>query len=280
MMILLIDAGNTLVKLGWFQPSTGRREAEPLSLPHTQLEEAAAWLDHLPEPAHAAYGVSVAGPAVRQGLETVLAARSIRIEWVGGETEALGVRNAYDSPGQLGADRWVGLLGLAEHLRTGRPSEAREPVAARPAILASFGTATTIDTLLPAPDTHPLQYTFRGGLILPGPATMRSSLARATAQLPEAEGTGALYPTHTHQAIVTGIAAAQAGAVLRQWLAGLDLAGHAPDIYATGGGWPLVQDETRRLLALTAARLGLPEAAIHWLPRPVLDGLAGLARRK
>ena len=46
-----------------------------------------------------------------------------------------GIRSAYENAGQLGSDRWVSMIGLARHT-----DEA--------AMLASFGTATTLDTLL------------------------------------------------------------------------------------------------------------------------------------
>ncbi|OYV49213.1 MAG: pantothenate kinase, partial [Burkholderiales bacterium 21-58-4] len=132
------------------------------------------------------------------------------------------------------------------------------------------GTATTIDTLGP-------RLRFEGGLILPGPELMRTTLAQATANLPQAQGATAAYPTDTHGAIATGIAAAQAGAVLRQWLTGLEHYGSPPRVYSAGGGWPIVRQETIALLAAAQTRLGLPITPIEWLPAPVLDGLARLA---
>lgn len=45
--------------------------------------------------------------------------------------------NAYRNQAQLGADRWAAMLGLRMRLPAGHP----------PALLASFGTATTLDTL-------------------------------------------------------------------------------------------------------------------------------------
>src|SRR5690606_37340632 len=134
-------------------------------------------------------------------------------------------------------------------------------------MLASFGTATTIDTLRPvnnaaAPD---VRFTFEGGLIFPGPALMRSSLATGTARLPQADGPIAAYPTHTHQAISSGIAAAQAGALLRQWREGLERYGCAPTVFSTGGGWSIVEQEAQRTLARAQADLGLPQHAIRWL---------------
>lgn len=294
-MIILIDAGNTRIKFGWIDPANGQREAAPLALRHADLEEQLpAWLRQLPHTPAAAMGINVAGAAIAGRLGSLLGTYVERIDWIRSVHSALNVRNAYDMPEQLGADRWVALLGLAEHVR-----QAKNP-GHPPLLLASFGTATTIDTLAPsgmaevANQKAPLRshneagrapsgecaqkaYVFRGGLILPGPSLMAASLANGTAQLPQAQGFPASHPTHTHQAIVSGIAAAQAGAVLRQWMAGLELCGQAPRIYATGGGWSAIKEETERLLAAARTQLGHENSPIEWLASPVLDGLASLA---
>ena len=61
-----------------------------------------------------------------------------------------GTDQRYRQPAQLGSDRWAA-AGVC-----------RLPGAHPPFLLASFGTATTIDTV--GPDN-----VFAGGLILPGP---------------------------------------------------------------------------------------------------------------
>src|SRR3546814_18446318 len=80
------------------------------------------------------------------------------------------------------------MIGLAQHAKS------------QPLLLASFGTATTLDTLgaeRPAGSTNESQgnLVFYGGLILPGPALMRSALATGTANLPEATEPFAAYRT-------------------------------------------------------------------------------------
>jgi type III pantothenate kinase len=142
------------------------------------------------------------------------------------------------------------MLGLAARFKTAHP----------PLVLATFGTATTIDTLNPS--NH-----FEGGLILPGPALMRQSLAQGTANLPLASGAGTDYPRQTLQAISTGVVAAQAGAVHRQCLTTQERFGVAPVLCVSGGGWPEVEQELRRLLG---------HLQIEVLANPVLDGLAYL----
>lgn len=278
-MIVLIDAGNTRAKFGWVMPD-GQREPASLALPYTNLGPLADWLRQLPKAPTAALGVNVAGPAVAAAITARLAVHKCPIRWITSQSEAAGIRNAYDTASQLGADRWVSLIGLARHVRL----QTSQP----PLMLASFGTATTIDTLVvdtraESPElagSHPARWVFLGGVIFPGPTLMRSSLVEGTANLPDASGPIARHPTNTNQAIATGIAAAQAGAVLRQWLAGLERFGQAPHVYSAGGAWPAVKDETQRLLAAAQKRMGLREAAIEWLSSPVLDGLAVLALGK
>lgn len=292
-MIVLIDAGNTRAKFGSVMPD-GQREPVSLALSHTDLGPLADWLQKLPRAPTAALGVNVAGTAAAAAITARLAAHGCPIRWITSQNEAAGIRNTYDTASQLGADRWVSLIGLAWHARsqtrldTHNKDRGTPPVAAGnqpPLILANFGTATTIDTL--AADTeaessaiakpHPAHWLFLGGVILPGATLMRSSLVEGTANLPEASGIATAHPTNTNQAIVTGIAAAQAGAVVRQWLAGLEHSSQAPHVYSSGGAWPIVKDETQRLLAATQQRMGLRETPIEWLPSPVLDGLAVLA---
>ena len=197
-MIVLLDVGNSRIKLGWHHPTMGREAAvHAMALsPLTQLPDALRkWLSTLPVQPREARGVNVAGHVVAQLIEQALAEAGCPIQWVLPTTEHLGVRNTYDKPSQLGADRWAALLGLAGHF----------PDIQVPLVLATFGTATTIDTLSP-------DKVFKGGLILPGPALMRQSLAQGTANLPLASGATTEYPTHTLQAIATGVVAAQAGA--------------------------------------------------------------------
>ena len=112
-----------------------------------------------------------------------------------GSATACGVKNGYDTPQQLGADRWAALIG-ARALHAG------------PAVVVMAGTATTIDAL----DAQGL---FRGGLILPGLALMRAALARNTADLPHAAGHYRAQPTNTDDAIVSGAIHATLGAIER-----------------------------------------------------------------
>ncbi|ANN69072.1 type III pantothenate kinase [Bordetella bronchialis] len=242
------------------------------------------WLRALPAPPTAALGTNVAGPARAAAIEAALARIGCPLRWVVPQACAYGLTSRYTRPEQLGADRWASMLGVLALRQAGTaatagieeqvgPAGTASPAATpgrAPFLLASFGTATTLDTV--GGDG-----VFEGGLILPGPALMRRSLASGTANLPLAHGDPTAYPTDTQHAIASGVAAAQAGAVLRQWLAGLRRYGVAPDIYAAGGGWDEVEPEIRRLLADTAASMGRLPPAITVIDNPVLHGLAHIA---
>ena len=261
-MIVLLDVGNTRVKLGWQHAELGR---EPVSLalalhpPEALIETLRAWLAALPMQPVAAQGVNVAGTAVARLIEDTFFEAGCPIQWLVPTAEALGVRNGYSQPGQLGADRWAALLGLAQQAQPfTQGADNRHP----PFVLATFGTATTIDTLGP-------DQVFEGGLILPGPALMCQSLAHGTANLPLASGPGSSFPKDTLQAISTGMVAAQAGAVWRQCQIAENYYGLAPVLFVSGGGWPDVEAEVSRILG---------QLKIQVLANPVLDGLARLAR--
>jgi len=239
------------------------RERATLALEHIAVDRLPDWLAGLPEQPSGAVGVSVASPALMQQVDSVLGTSSgLSVEWLRSTREAGGIQNTYDEPAQLGPDRWLSLVGLSRHTT-------------RAAVLATFGTATTVDTLSSA--TPDAARRFEGGIILPGPDLMRRSLATGTAALPYAEGESEDFPRNTHAAISTGVAAAQAGAVLRQWRRAADALGVAPRLYCAGGGWPLVANEVTSALARAQADCGFSSEPPIWLDAPVLDGLAALA---
>ena len=270
-MILLIDAGNTRVKVAWLKPGDTRRSAPPLSLAHEELPGLAARLDFAPRRILAS---NVAGKGVRSALEHASRiAWDLPIHWHDARDGQDLLLNGYREPARLGADRWLGLLGLLRHVRD-------EPAwkAGGPCILASFGTATTIDTLAwQARPDGTRRAAFIGGLILPGAALMARSLSQGTADLPLARGELADFPIDTDAAIVSGIAAAQAGALLRQRRLAADAyPGARPLLFVSGGDWPRVQGELRAALERAAPDRAEAEPP-RWLDSPVLDGLASLA---
>ncbi len=262
-MILIIDSGNSRVKVALLArdaQGAWRRMGEPLALPHAALSAGLpAWLRARQARIERAVGVNVAGPACARRITDAIARAGVtQIDWHLPGTELLGLKNAYQFPERLGADRWMALVGVWRRTET-------DP--RRPRQLINVGTATVIDTISP-------DGTFIGGLILPGWTLMRESLAKGTAQLPRKDqGELSDFPVETHDGITTGIAAAQAGAVLRQWLIARTRYGLDPQIHVAGGALPAVVDEIERLLALVGM-----QAPVTHVAYPALDGLEACVR--
>ncbi|WP_347555234.1 biotin--[acetyl-CoA-carboxylase] ligase [Robbsia sp. KACC 23696] len=115
-----------------------------------------------------------------------------------------GLVNGYLEAERLGSDRWAGMIAA----RAAYPGEAL--------LIATFGTATTIDTITAAGE-------FVGGWIAPGWRVMLQSLGQNTAQLPmlnDAQahaGKDTAFGRTTREAIIEGCRQAQAGMILSAW---------------------------------------------------------------
>ena len=188
-MILCLDAGNSRIKWGLRAPQHW----------HAQGVCTHAALDNLPHdlPAHPTrlLACNVAGPAIATHIEALATNLGVPLDWLRSSAAAGGVRNGYDHPERLGADRWAALIG-ARALHAGT------------ALVIMAGTATTIDLL--GADGY-----FRGGLILPGLDLMPLALADHTAGLPVAQGQYRDLPTQTDDAIISGAVHATLGAIER-----------------------------------------------------------------
>lgn len=237
-MILAIDCGNTRLKWGVHDGVTWLAQG---LLDYTGLAGLAALLAAQPRPQRAVVA-NVAGARVGEAIAASLADLGTPVTWVRGASEQCGVRNGYDDPQQLGADRWAALIG-ARHLHGG------------PCLVVNAGTATTADVLDAAG-------VFRGGIILPGTHLMLSALARNTAQLPLADGHFVGLPHNTADAIASGCLHAQAGAVERMYA---QVAGLADALCLISGGGA---DALEGLLRM-------PRRRVDHL---VLEGLARIGR--
>ena len=191
-MMIAIDAGNTRIKWGvhnglaWIaQGALPTGEAASLA------KVSSRW------PAARIVACNVAGEAVETAITTALATRFAPLLWLRSSARVCGVRNGYEEPERLGADRWAALIGARGQLSTA-------------CLVVCAGTATTVDWLDASGE-------FRGGLILPGVDLMRASLARNTAQLPLADGDFRCEPRNTADAIVSGCLNAQVGAIERMF---------------------------------------------------------------
>lgn len=211
--VLCLDCGNTRLKWAVHQGGAWLCfGALPLtaidSLPN--VLEALVVSTQLPD---SAICCNVAGEATAAAIAATVRTLSIPLVWVNSLGEQCGIKNGYDDPTQLGADRWAALIG----------ARARHGGSC---LVVCAGTATTIDRL-------DADGRFRGGLILPGIALMCASLAHATAQLPLGGGSLQSLPTNTADAITSGCILATAGAVGRMFA---DIAAEGRAVCLLSGG--------------------------------------------
>ena len=255
MMLLLIDAGNTRIKwalqeggaaLGAWAASGELLHAELAHLPAT-LQLALAGRGVTRTLASNVAGRAL-GAALQQTLQQVPGQARVAtdIDWFTSLPQLAGIKNGYRNPAQLGCDRFATAIG----------AHAFAP--GRALIVATCGTATTIDAITP-------DGLFIGGMILPGLGLMASSLAHNTAQLPHIEsGIAAFdgFADNTDDAIVQGCLTAQAGAIERACNA------HAATY---GAGLGTGQDDSMLcLLSGGAARFIAPKLS---RPHQVVDNL-------
>jgi type III pantothenate kinase len=230
-MILAIDAGNTRTKWGVFD-AAGENVAQGV-LENSQFDqmirESVAWAG-----CRRAVVSNVAGTAVERQLRSLFERLQLPVLWAKAEAASCGVTNGYESPGQLGTDRWAALLAAWNRYR-------------EPCVVAMAGTALTVDALS-------ANGVFLGGLIVPGLQMMHQALAAGTAALPLAEGDLCEYPTDTAAAIYSGGINAMAGVVERMCARLEERESRPPRCLLSGGD---------------AARLA---AALH-APFEIADGL-------
>ncbi len=209
--VLALDAGNTRIKWGLNVGGTWVAGGATLVKEAQKLGR-----DWPPMPAGTiAKGSNVAGIPVELAIYDACANHDLELSLIASQAAQLGVRNDYRDPGQLGTDRWAALVA-AHHAAGGHK------------LVVNVGTALTIDAL--RGDGR-----FLGGLIVPGPALMRSSLTGGTAGLRLTEGEFDPFPRSTPDAITTGAIQAAVGAVERM-AAAMARAGAAPERIVLSGG--------------------------------------------
>jgi type III pantothenate kinase len=249
MVDLLIDIGNTRIK--WARLEQGTLGPQSASA-HADWT-AQTFIDRL-GPACADAGrvwvSNVAGPRMAQVIRAGLAqARQIEPEFVTATAVAGGVRNAYSQPAQLGVDRWLAIIG-AHALERGS------------VCVVSVGTAMTIDGV-DASGRH------LGGVIVPGPDLMMSSLLQNTSDLAERAKQGStsagLFADNTLGAIRQGAGHAAAALVERGVALMRQQLHETPKLLLTGGGSARLEG------ALTLPHRHVPDL--------VLQGLAVVAQQ-
>ncbi|HEY3644818.1 MAG TPA: type III pantothenate kinase [Gammaproteobacteria bacterium] len=221
-MILLLDIGNTRIKWarlegGKMGRMDGRVHADE------QLSQALFAAFEGPAPERVVV-CNVAGPLVGKALSEFCQDRfTLNPEFLISGSERCGVKNGYTDPVRLGADRWAAIIGAYTQF-------------GGPVCVVDAGTAITVDAV-------DGQGNHKGGLIAPGPQTMRRALADATAGLGNlGEGELALLAKDTRSAIWSGGWHTAAGFLERMHtLMGRELGSDTRFVLAGGDGPSLAQ---------------------------------------
>lgn len=217
--ILAVDAGNTRIKWGIYDGQAWLLRGAFA----TRDAGTAIAFSQLPAGLRADRIVvsNVAGPEVAQAIRDALDGVGESMTFIQSQPQQCGVTSHYQPASALGSDRWAGLVAAHQ-------SSQRVP---RVQLVVMAGTALTVDGLTATG-------AFLGGIIVPGPALMRASLNRGTAQLPSLgldEGAYQTFPRNTHNAITTGAIEACSGAVQRMYTHLSAHTGEVPHCIASGG---------------------------------------------
>lgn len=237
---LLIDADNSRIK--WALADAGRTLTETGAFAHARDSGQDPDWSHMPRQ-DGAWISNVAGADVAARLDALLDAHwsGLPRTTIRARAAQCGVTNCYTQPDQLGSDRWAGMIG------------AHAAFPGEPLLIATFGTATTLEALR-------ADGCFTGGLIAPGWALMMRSLGAHTAQLPTLTtdiASGLLagaqaqpFQIDTPRSLSAGCLYAQAGLIERAWR-DLSDAWQAPVRLVLAGG---AADEVARALTVPHTR--------------------------
>jgi type III pantothenate kinase len=226
MTFLALDIGNTRLK--WALYATPHSGAALLAEGAEFLENIdklgeGAWA-HLQAPRHI-LGCVVAGDAVKRRVQEQMDLWDVVPQWVVSNEYEAGLRNGYDHPTRLGADRWVAIIGGYHRMLSQGD--------ARPMVVVMVGTAVTVEAV-------DAQGKFLGGLILPGHGIMLRALESGTAGLHVPTGEVREFPTNTSDALTSGGTYAIAGAVQCMVQHVRAHCGVEPKCIMTGGaGWKM-----------------------------------------
>jgi type III pantothenate kinase len=232
MSFLALDIGNTRLK--WALYNSAHPKAELLLQGAEFLEN----IDKLAEgpwsgmaSPHHVLGCVVAGDTVKRRVQEQMDHWDVSPQWVVASEAEAGLRNGYDHPTRLGADRWVAMIGAYHRMHAQGP--------AQPMVVVMVGTAVTVEAV-------DASGKFLGGLILPGHGIMLRALESGTAGLHVPTGEVKPFPTNTSDALTSGGTYAIAGAVECMVQHVRSHCGSEPRCYMTGGaGWKMSPSMTR-----------------------------------
>lgn len=244
-MLLVIDAGNTNVKLGVFRGAELVAQWRLAIDAEKSGEEVRSLFEQDGLDLKEVEGIAICSvvPALDQALKRMAEVEFELTPLLVDHTTDTGLKILYDSPSELGADRIV---------------DAAAAVAkyGAPCIVVDCGTATTFNAVNAA-------HEYLGGVIAPGIMISAEALFSRAAKLPRVEikRPDKVIATSTTGAMQSGLYYGYAGlvdGVLSQMIAEL---GSQPRVIATGGLAPLIADgsnfieEVDRTLTLDGLRL-------------------------
>lgn len=224
-MVLLIDIGNTRIKWAHMTPAGLGEQSAAVHATWTRDDFIQQVLNAGPRAERVFIG-NVGGKRMGDLAQAAIAhAWQIEPQFVHSPAAQAGLRNAYPDPARLGVDRWLAMLG----------GRALEP---RPLCVVSVGTAMTIDGL-DASGQH------LGGVIVPGPDLMVSSLLKNTSDIAQRAAGGQardqLFADNTLGAIQQGAVQALAALVDRSLETLHKQLGEPPVLLLTGGASGRIQ---------------------------------------
>ena len=198
-MKLLVDVGNTSIKLGWAREGeiiySRRLHTNPSYPPDELWSQWEMVMDESLERAEWIVGSVV--PELTETIRDATESHSVsRVRYFEYPWKKLPLEIDLDSPASVGADRLAGAVAFSNEWNSGA--------------VVDFGTATTVDVI-----DRNLRY--RGGIILPGIEAGNRGLARETALLPRIppRPPGEFSFGSTHEGLRTGLFYGMAGAVTR-----------------------------------------------------------------
>jgi pantothenate kinase type III len=182
-MFLLIDIGNTKTK--WMLRDQGKVYQEDSFLTE-DIDQ-----DHflLSDKIQKIFIANVAGFEKEAILKIKLKKFSCPIEFVKTPKKWKHLLNGYEDISSLGVDRWLSALSVSNSIE-------------KATVIVSVGTAVTIDYVSFDKKEH--QYTFEGGVILPGLHLTKKVLSQNTARLKNDEGVFQVPAINTANAIQSG----------------------------------------------------------------------------
>ena len=182
-MFLLIDIGNTKTK--WILRDQRKIYQEDSFLTE-DIDQDHFFLSYKIQKIFIS---NVAGFEKEAILKIKLKKFSCPIEFIKPQKKWKHLFNGYQDSSSLGVDRWLSALSVSNSIQ-------------KSTVIVSVGTAVTIDYLSFDKKEH--QYTFEGGVILPGLHLTKNALSQNTAHLKNDEGVFQMPAINTANAIQSG----------------------------------------------------------------------------